>query len=208
MNRRYSVCACLLLGVLATTAHAQHPWSLALGGGATGFGGASKAVITFPGEVFQFKPSPTTRLHVAAGRRVGRRVAVNLDFAYGKAGLGGYGSTQSVTLNPALTLYDIRLLASYDLFRIGQESRISIALGPMLQRWSGDAIVDTKTEFGGAAALTLFTPISGPFGLLVSGSLAVAGSPLDADNLQDLNETFETEAIWTRELAVGLRYSF
>jgi hypothetical protein len=205
---RHSVSALLLLLGVPSLAHAQHPWSVAIGGGAAGFGGASKAIESFPGAVSQFKPSPTTRLHIAAGRRLGARLAVNAEFSYSKAGLTGYGSEQSITFNPAITLYDVRLLASYDLFHFGQDSRLAIAAGPMLQHWSGDAIIDAKTEIGGAAALTLFTPLSGPLGLLVSGSLAVAGSPLDANNLQDLNETFETVAIWTRELVVGLRYSF
>ncbi len=148
------------------------------------------------------------RLHLAAGRRLGERASVNLDFSYSKAGLTGHGESSSVTINPGTTLYDIRLLASYDLVRLGQDARVAIAAGPMLQRWSGEAVVDSHAEWGGAAALTLLTPISGPFGLLVTGSLAVAGSPLDTANLQELNETFETVAIWTRELAVGLRYSF
>ena len=73
------------------------------------------------------------------------------DFAYSKSGLGGYGDDGSYALSPALTLYDLRLLVNYRLASFDRSS-LSAALGPMLQVWSGEAILDTQTRLGGAAS--------------------------------------------------------
>ena len=75
--------------------------------------------------------------------------------SYAKAGLGGYADGTSYSLNPALTLYDVRLLASYEILTLGQATPVRLAVGPMLQVWSGDAIIDTQTRLGGAAAITM-----------------------------------------------------
>jgi len=76
----------------------------------------------------------------------------------------------------------------------------------MLQVWSGDAILDTQTRLGGAGALTLAVPINGNIGLLVTGSLGLAGSPFDAGLLESAGG-FEPANVWTRELGVGVRLS-
>ena len=200
---RLVVIALLAAGIVSP-ALAQGPWSVFLGGGAAGFGGASS-----PGangnEQIQFKPTPTTRLHVGVAREFGRG-GLTLDAAYAKAGLGGYFSGSSYALNPAVTLWDLRLLASYELVKFGESSSIRVAMGPMLQSWSGDAIVDTKTNLGGAAAVTLVAPISKKIGLLVTGSMGVASSPFAQETLDDFGDA-EPAAVWTRELSVGLRLS-
>ena len=100
-----------------------------------------------------------------------------------RRGSEAYSSGGSYSLTPAMTLWDIRLLASYELVQLGESSSIRVALGPMLQSWSGEAIVDTRTNLGGAAAVTLVAPISRKFGLLVSGSLGVASSPFSQEIL-------------------------
>ena len=144
---------------MVVPAAAQGPWSIFVGGGAAGFGGASTLPEDEPGATAQIKPSPTTRFHAGVARSFGR-AAVAFDFAYSKSGLGGYGDGGSYSLSPALTLYDLRLLFNYRIAGFDHSS-LNVALGPMLQVWSGDAILDTQTRLGGAAALTLAVPISG-----------------------------------------------
>ena len=199
----------LLLAVLmagtALPAQAQGPWSVFVGGGAAGFGGASKPAAGEEGDVQQFKPTPTTRLHLGVARTLGPG-GIALDVSYAKAGLGGYADGTSYSLNPALTLYDVRLLASYEVLTLGPATPVRLAVGPMLQVWSGDAIIDTQTRLGGAATITMGVPISGSVGVIVSGSLGVAGSPFDAETLSSAG-LFEPVTTWTRELAVGLRLS-
>lgn len=198
----------ILIGLLTTgiasPALAQGPWSLFLGGGAAGFGGASTAGTNEDGAV-HFKPAPTTRLHVGVAREFGRG-GLTLDASYAKAGLGGYQSDAWVSLNPAMTLWDIRLLVSYELVKLGESASLRMAVGPMLQAWSGEAIIDTKTNLGAAAAVTLVAPISGKIGLLVIGSLGVASSPFSQETLDDFGDA-EPAAVWTRELSVALRLS-
>jgi len=155
--------------------------------------------------VQQFKPTPTTRLHFGAARTLGRG-GVALDVSYAKAGLGGYADGTSYGLNPALTLYDVRLLASYEILTLGQATWVRLAVGPMLQVWSGDAIIDTQTRLGGAVAITMGVPISRSVGVIVSGSLGVAGSPFDAETLSNVG-LFEPVTTWTRELVVGVHLS-
>ena len=136
----------LLAAGIVSPALAQGPWSVFLAGGAAGFGGASTPGTNQLGEV-HFKPAPTTRFHAGVARALGRG-GLTLDASYAKAGLGGYQAVGSVTLNPGMTLWDIRLLASYELIRLGTSSSIRVALGPMLQSWSGEAIIDTKDKPG------------------------------------------------------------
>jgi hypothetical protein len=194
----------LFAGGMVVPAAAQGHWSVFAGGGAAGFGGASTSAQDEAGETAQIKPSPTTRFHMGAARSFGRAGAV-FGLAYSKSGLGGYGDGGSYSLSPALTLYDLRLLFSYRVAGLDHSSLI-VALGPMLQVWSGDAILDTQARLGGVAALTLAVPISGSIGLLVTGSLGVAGSPFDAVLLESAGG-FETANVWTRELGVGVRLS-
>ena len=194
----------LLAGGSAVPAAAQGPWSIFAGGGAVGFGGASTLPEDEPGATAQIKPSPTTRFHVGVSRSFGR-IAAAFAFAYSKSGLGGYNDGASYSLSPALTLYDLRLLCNYRIAGFDHSS-LNIALGPMLQVWSGDAILDTQTRLGGAGALTLAVPINGNIGLLVTGSLGLAGSPFDAGLLGSAGG-FEPANVWTRELGVGVRLS-
>jgi hypothetical protein len=194
----------LLAGGITAPAAAQGPWSIFVGGGAAGFGGASTLPGDEPGATAQIKPSPTTRFHAGMAHSFGR-AGVAFDLAYSKSGLGGYGDGGSYSLSPALTLYDLRLLFNYRIAGFDHSS-LNVALGPMLQVWSGDAILDTQTRPGGVAALTLAVPISGRIGLLVTGSLGVAGSPFDAGLLESAGG-FEPANVWTRELGVGLRLS-
>jgi hypothetical protein len=195
----------LLFGGVFSPAVAQGPWSIFVAGGAAGFGGASSP--TDPaGDIAQYKPGATTRFHLGAARAFGR-VSVAIDASYAKAGLSATSDGFQAVLSPAITLYDFRLTANYELARMGTGTTLLVGLGPMLQVWSGDAIVGTQTRPGAAAALTLNVPISRRFGLFTTGSLGVAGSAFDQETL-DLVGGFEPAATWTRELAVGIRYGW
>lgn len=191
--------------VTALPAFAQGPWSVSLGGGAAGFGGASTPGTSLD-QTVQFKPTPTIRLHLGLARTFGR-AGVALDASYAKAALGAYGEAYSYSFNPAMTLLDVRLLATWQVLQLGEASALRIGLGPMLQSWSGDAIVDTRTNIGGAADITMAVPITHSLALQASGSLAVAASPFAAETLADYPPA-EPASIWTRELGIGLRFSF
>jgi hypothetical protein len=195
----------LLAGGTISPAVAQGPWSVFVAGGAAGFGGASQAVPDVEGDVNQFKPAPTTRLHLGVARTFGR-AGVAIDGSYAKAGLGAYGGSQTLVIAPAITLYEVRALASYALATLGQSTVLRLSAGPMLQVWSGDAIIDTQTRFGAAAVLAVAVPMTKHLGLIVSGGLSVADSPFLPEGLEGLPVVYEPTAIWTRELAVGLRY--
>jgi len=194
----------LLAGITCSPAVAQGPWSIFVAGGAAGFGGASKATTDVGADVSQYKPGATTRFHLGAARTFGR-VSVAMDASYAKAALNADGDGVWVGINPGFTLYDIRLLANYELARLGTGTTLLIGLGPMLQIWSGRAVDNTLTRLGGAAALTFTVPVSTRFALFTSGSLGVAGSPFDQTTLDEVG-LFEPTNVWTRELAVGIRY--
>ncbi len=193
----------LLFGITCSPAVAQSPWSIFVAGGAAGFGGASRATDDLS-EITQYKPGATTRFHLGAVRSFGR-VAVALDASYAKAALNADGDGAWVGLNPAFTLYDLRLLVNYEIARIGTEATLQVGLGPMLQIWSGRAVNSTLARIGAAAAITLVAPISRRFALFTSGSVGVAGSPFDQASLDEVGLFVQTNT-WTRELLVGLRY--
>jgi len=195
----------LLVGGAFSPAVAQGPWSIFLAGGAAGFGGTSSPTAP-PGDITQYKPGATTRFHLGAARAFGR-VSVTIDAAYAKAALNASTDGYRVAFSPGFTLYDVRLLANYELARMGTGTTLLVGLGPMLQIWSGDAVIGTQTRLGAATALTLNVPISKRFGLFTTGSLGVAGSAFDQETL-DLAGGFEPVATWTRELAVGIRYGW
>lgn len=189
--------------VLTAPAIAQDPWSVFVGAGAVGFGGASQ-VTTPPllGEATQYKPAPTTRLHLGVARSFGKG-GITFDAAYAKSGLGAYTESAHVSFSPALTLYDLRLLGSYAIAAIGQGS-LKVGIGPMLQLWSGEAITNTQTRLGAAASATLSAPLSRRFGVLVAASMGVAASPFDQQTLDD--NGLEAATAWTRELGVALQF--
>jgi hypothetical protein len=134
------------------------------------------------------------------------KAGITLDASYAKSGLGGYGSGGSYSISPAMTLYDVRLLASYQVFTLSRSTAVRLALGPMVQVWSGDAIIDAQTRFGGAAVFSVGVPVSRRAGVIISGSLGVAGSPFVEETLDNIGP-FEPATTWTRELTVGLRFS-
>jgi hypothetical protein len=204
---RHCILLALLLAATSSPLAAQGPWSVFVGGGAAGFGGATEATGPVPdGDIAHYKPAPTTRLHLGFSRQFGRP-GVLLDVSYAKAGLGGYLDGNSLSFNPALTLYDVRLLATWSLITLGNGSTFSAALGPMLQFWSGNAVNEAETRFGGAVAVTATAPLGRRVSLLASGSLAVAGSPFTQELLDEIGP-FKPVSLWTRELVLGLRYSW
>ena len=186
------------------TAEAQGPWSAFVAGGAVGFGGATRLLPNDFIDDFTFKPTPTTRLHLGVARDFGRIAAV-LDLAYSQSGLGGYSNGISQSQSPAMTLYEARLLASYRLLGRAGGPSLEAALGPMLQVWNGEAIIDTQARLGGAASVKGTAPLSAAWGLFIGGSLGVAGSPFTADFLAEVGP-IEPTSIWTRELVAGLRF--
>jgi hypothetical protein len=188
---------------IAVPAFAQAPWTVLAGVGAAGFSGGSEALDPPPGEPTHYKPAPTTRLHFGVTREFGRG-GITLDASYAKAGLGGYGGNINFTFSPVLTLYDLRLLGGLAVARIGEGS-IRLGAGPMLQIWSGDALLSTQTRLGGVVALSIVVPATRTLGLLLSGSLGVTSSPFDQSTLSESN--LAGLATWTRELAVGVRLS-
>ena len=175
------------------------------GGGAAGFGGASSAGSSIDGDPVQFKPSPTTRLHVGVATAFGRG-GITLDASYSKSSLGVYGTGASYSLDPAITLWDVRLLASYAAVparRVVLSS--NLALGPMVQVWSGDAIIDAKTRLGRCCRPHVGSAHQQepwPAGFREHGRRRE--SRYAGETLSDLGTAVPTST-WTRELGVGVR---
>jgi hypothetical protein len=198
----------LLLGLSPRTALAQGPWSVFVAGGAVGFGGASKAVEVVPGVPAQFKPTPTVLVRFGVERDFGK-ASGRVAFGYAQAGLGAYGGEgATVSLDPGASLYEVYLLAGYRLAQLHNGTRVTVRAGPLLQIWEGDFTLTTQYQWGGLGSLAIAAPLAPSLSLEAEGSMSLTGSPFVAENFASLPAQYATKSLWTRELSVGLRYSF
>jgi hypothetical protein len=198
-----SVAAVLLT---AAPLPAQGAWSVLVAGGAVGFSAAAKASVDDVSEPEGFEPSATTRLRIGVERDLGK-VAIRLGYGYAEMGLGSVGDARVILL-PGFTMHEVALHVGYRLVTTKQGATVAGRIGPMVQLWEGPLIDDSRSRWGIQAGGTLEAPVAGHLSLIADGSLGLAGSPFEATDLDDLNISYELTNLWTRELAVGLRYRF
>ena len=200
------VVACVAMLLPLERAVAQGPWSLFLTGGAVGFSSAIEATVEDVNEPDGFKPASTTRIRLGVGRSFSRFEA-QVSYGHAKSGVASIDDV-TVTFTPAFTLHEFVLQAGYRLFELQNGATGLMRIGPMLQVWEGDLLDDWRTEWGAQAGFAIDASLTSGLTLMADATLGVAGSFFRDDEFDDLNISYERTAIWTRELAVGLRYRF
>lgn len=199
------------LGLLALTlapapAMAQGPWSVLVSGGALAFSPLAKATVEDVSEAEGFEASSTTQLRVAVERELGT-FRVRLAYGYAETGFGSSGEVRVILL-PALTLREGTLQVGYRVLQLGSGATASVRAGPLMHAWSGDALGDTRIEWGAQGGVTLDATIARHLTLVADATLGVTPSFTRDDELDELNISYERTPIWSRALALGLRYRF
>jgi hypothetical protein len=195
----------LLLTAVPAAARAQGPWGVTVAGGAVGFSAAARISVETLDEVEVFKPSATTRLRLAVERDFGS-LSGRIAFGYAKAGVSATSGDLQIIFSPGLDLKEVWAMAGYRFATLGNASRAVVRLGPVLQVWSGDAIPGTRKKLGVAGSVALEATLTPRFGLSAEGSLSYAGGPFAPADFSELPVSYDVSSVWTRELAVGLRY--
>jgi hypothetical protein len=186
---------------------AQHPWFVSISALPTAFGHAAQAGAPGSGEVKEFGPAQGLRGGAAAGRRFGRW-EVALGASIGDHGLRGGNGEVWVTVDPAYDLVTADVTGAYAFVTTSSGVRVQAFAGPSLQFWSGDAVAGSRTLLGARGGLQLVAPITGYLQLDTRAAIGVSPSPVSQEELADLDSAYDTGALWSRELGVGLRVSF
>lgn len=189
------------------SAQQDRSWFVSIRAEPTAFGSAATTDAPVVGELSDFGPAANLRGGAAVGRRFGRWEGA-IAGGYGKHGLRGTDGSSAVTLEPGYTLVTITATAAYALVTTPSGARVQLFAGPSVQFWSGQALPDSRTRVGALGGVGLLAPLAGRLSLDTFASLGVASSPVDADELADLDSSYEAGALWSRELGVGLRLSF
>ena len=203
----------LLLVVLAAgiarplAAQQPHAWFVALRAVPMAFGSAAHAENPELGELGQLGPALDLRGALAVGRRFGRWEGA-ITGSYGTHGLRGSADDRSVTLEPGYTLVTLAATAAYALVTTGSGARVELFAGPIALIWSGEAVPDSRTRVGGTGGIGVVAPIAGRLSLDAHAALGLSPSPIEAEELADLDSSYDTGSLWSRELGVGLRLSF
>jgi hypothetical protein len=173
----------------------------------TAFGSAARSDNAAADELGDLGPAPDLRGTLTVGRQFGRWEAA-LSGGYGKHGLRGSSGGSSVTIEPGYTLATLGATAAYAIVTTAHGARVQVFAGPTVSFWSGDAVPDSRTRLGGTGGVGLVAPVAGRLSVDAHAALGLAASPIDAEELSGLDSAYETGAMWSRELGVGLRLSF
>jgi hypothetical protein len=182
------------------------PWFVAVRAVPTAFGSAASSDSPTADELGNLGPAPDLRGTLTVGRQFGRWEAA-ASGGYGTHGLRGSDGSSSVTISPGYTLATLGVTAAYAIVTTAQGARVQLFAGPTVSFWSGDAVPDSRTRLGGTGGVGLVAPVAGRLSVDAHAALGLASSPIDAEELADLDSDYETGAIWSRELGVGLRLS-
>ena len=202
-----------LLVVLVTglarplAAQQTHAWFVALRAVPMAFGSAAHAQNPELGELADLGPAPSLRGALGVGRRFGRWEGA-VTGGYGTHGLRGSADDRAVTLEPGFTLVTVAATAAYALVTTGGGARVALYAGPTVLFWSGEAVPDSRTRVGGTGGIGVVAPIAGRLSLDAHAALGLSPSPVEAEELADLDSSYDTGTLWSRELGVGLRLSF
>ena len=176
-------------------------WRISGGASQVWFGGA---VTDTTGGGLRLGPSASTGWSLGADRRVGR-MWVGVALSYLSAGLEVSGSGVSVvTDNLYMRQFEVAVLASLPLVRIGQGAELTLSAGPTLDQWSVSG-ADGRSRFGALALLQFSAPISPDWKLLASAGGSLAGSPFEAS---ELPAEFEPSTLWTGRAGFGVQLAF
>ena len=183
------------------------PWFVAVRAVPNAFGAAASSDDPTADELGDLGPAPDLRGTLSVGRQFGRWEAA-VSGGYGKHGLRGSDGSSSVTIAPGYTLATLGMTAAYAIVTTAHGARVQLFAGPTLSFWSGDAVPDSRTRLGGTGGVGLVAPVAGRLSVDAHAALGLAASPIDAEELAGLDSDYETGAMWSRELGVGLRLSF
>jgi len=191
------------MATLPTGLAAQEPaWRLTAGGSQVWFSGGLRD--TTASDV-AFSLNPTIAWALAADHAIGRlRLGIGLS----------YLSTALRVVSPELTIIDetfdlrqfeIAALVTLPPWRVGSSGAgIRLSVGPALDIWSVTN-EDSRTRFGGLAALLFTAPITPGWTLLASAAGSASGSPFKAS---ELPADFESSTLWTGRIGFGVQYAF
>lgn len=188
-------------------AQQARPWFVALRAVPTAFSAAASAENPEAEELSNLGPAPDLRGALAVGRRFGRWEGA-VSGGYGTHGLRGSDGQRSATIEPGYTLVTLAITAAYALTTTERGARVQLFAGPTLQFWSGEAVPDSRTRLGGIGGLGVVAPITGRLSLDAHAALGLSASPIESEELADLDSTYEVGGLWSRELGLGLRLSF
>jgi len=183
------------------------PWFVAVRAVPTAFTSPASTESPAAGELGELGPAPALRGTLTVGRQFGRWEAA-VSGGYGKHGLRGSDGGSSVTIEPGYTLATLGVTAAYAIVTTAHGARVQVFAGPAVSFWSGDAVPDSRTRLGGTGGVGVVAPVAGRLSVDAHAALGLASSPIDAEDLSGLESDYETGAMWSRELGVGLRLSF
>lgn len=198
----------IALAPRAVPAQQERAWFVRLGAATTGFGAALRADDPIDGDPTGLGPGAALRFGGGLGRRVGP-VEIAVDASWGEHAVTATGDDGlSAALRPGYSLTSVAATAAYPIVRTARGARLQVFAGPTINVWSGEAVSEDRTVWGGLGGLEFVVPLADWIALDLLGALGASGSPNTSEEAQDLASTYETATLWTRELRLTLRGSF
>lgn len=203
---RWSALVICLLVVTTSTipvaAAQEGQWRASLGAGQTWFSGG---VTDTTNSGIDFTLTPAVSWALAADRQFGHiRLGVQLSYLSANAQATG-PALRVVDPNFHLRQWGVTALLTLPVLRAGTGGAgLSLSAGPALGWWNvTDA--DSRTTFGGVAALQFAAPITPGWKLLASAGGSVSGSPFEAG---ELPVEYIPATLWSGQVGLGVQYAF
>lgn len=210
------VMQCALSLAIAATALSTRPveaqqeraWFVRGGAATTGFGPALQSDDPLPGDPADIGPGAALRFGGGVGRRIGP-VEVAIDASRGTHSLlGGGDDGNSAALKPGYALTSVVATAAYPIVRTARGARLQVFAGPSINIWSGNAVIDERTVWGGLGGLEFVVPVADWLALDLLGSVGASGNPNTGEETEELTSSYDVTTLWSRELRLTLRASF
>jgi len=189
------------------TAQQTRPWFVSIRAVPMSFGAAASTDEPASGDVPEFGPGQGLRAAVEAGRRFGRW-ELSLGGSYGKHGFRGSDGSATVTIEPGYTTAIATVTATYAVVHMGSGARLNLFAGPSMAFWSGEAVAEDRTLFGGRGGVGVIAPLTEALSLDAHAALGLSQGPIRDDDLADLESRYDSGTLWSREFGIGLRISF
>lgn len=203
---RWSVVVICLLVVTTSNipgvAAQEGRWTMSLGAGQMWFTGG---VTDTTNSGIEFTLTPSVTWALSADRQVGLvRLGVQLSYLSANVQATGPG-LRLVDPSFYLRQWGVAALVTVPLLRVGTGGAgLSLSAGPALGLWN---VTDSesRTTFGGVAALQFAAPITPGWKLLASAGGSVSGSPFEAD---ELPVEYTPSTLWSGQVGLGVQYAF